>query len=145
MEITSPDFENNSYIPARFTCDGDGFSPKLIIRNVPKEAKSLLLIVDDPDAPNGSFTHWLIWNIPPDVSKIVEGVVPVDAIEGLNDAGDSGYIAPCPPSDVHHYHFRLSALTSFIDLPPNSSREDLPPLDHLTLEKADLIGLYQKN
>ena len=110
MNLTSPDFGEGGNIPERFTCDGKDIAPTLKIDGVPKEAKSLVLIVDDPDAPGGNFTHWLIWNVMPDLTEIVANKLPAHALQGVNDFGKSRYSGPCPPAGVHRYCFRLFAL-----------------------------------
>lgn len=156
MILTSPSFENNGYIPQKFTCDGfdklttggGNINPELQIQNVPAEAKSLALILHDPDAPiAGGFTHWLVWNIAPDTAAIKEGNVPAGSIEGKNDAKRSGYTRPCPPvgHGVHHYHFKLYALDSVLNLVADSSKEELESeINKHLLESAELVGLYQR-
>lgn len=153
MIITSPSFENNSYIPRKFTCDssallttGGGINPELQIQNVPKEAKSLALIVHDPDAPRvGGFTHWLVWNIAPQTAVIKEESVPPGAVEGKNDSGKVGYMGPCPPSGVHHYHFKLYALDATFNLPQGAGRASLEAeINKRLISEAELIGLYKR-
>ena len=117
MELTSPDFVTGGPIPKRFTCDDVNHSPGLRISGVPKAAKSLVLIMDDPDAPGGTFNHWLIWGLSPDLKEIVTNSVPNGAVQGLNDFKKNGYGGPCPPSGEHRYYFRLYAA----DIPVNSS------------------------
>ena len=111
MKLSSPDFSDGGNIPEGFTCEGKDVSPTLTIAGVPKEAKSLVLIVDDPDAPGGNFTHWLMWNVVPDLTEIVGNKPPAHAVQGVNDFGKSKYSGPCPPSGVHRDDFRLYALT----------------------------------
>ena len=96
MKITSSAFQEGGNIPTKFTCDGSDTSPPLQITGVPSEAKSLVLIADDPDAPSGLFTHWLIWNIPPQTNSISEGSAP-KGVHGTNDFGKPDYKGPCPP------------------------------------------------
>ena len=157
MIITSPSFENNGYIPAKFTCDGSSINPELQIENVPAEAKGLALIMHDPDAPlAGGFTHWLVWNIAAsseaslapagrDPIVIKENSVPAGCVEGKNDSGKIGYIGPCPPSGVHHYHFTIYALSAIIDLQSGSDKKSLETeIDKYLIARADLIGLYQR-
>lgn len=146
MKITSPAFEPNQMIPPIYTCLGENFSPELHMSGVPNEAKALALIVDDPDAPNGTFTHWLIWNINPRTEIIEENSKPQGAIEGMNGAGEIGYMGPCPPSGVHHYRFKLYALSSPLSVSQNISREELESvIDQKLLEKSEIIGLFSKN
>ncbi|MDI9643243.1 MAG: YbhB/YbcL family Raf kinase inhibitor-like protein [Archaeoglobaceae archaeon] len=121
-----------SYFPPQYTCDGEDLSPPIEIRGVAENAKSLVMIVDDPDAPFGVFTHWLIWNIPPTTTLIPEGIPkesvvekPVKAIQGKNDFGKTGYNGPCPPSGVHRYRFKLYVLDTELDLKPNASKTEL--------------------
>ena len=109
MKITSSAFQEGGNIPSKFTCDGSDTSPPLQITGVPSEAKSLVLIADDPDAPGGLFTHWLIWNIPPQTNSIAEGSAPKGVL-GANDFGKSGYRGPCPPPGIHRYSFKIFAL-----------------------------------
>lgn len=145
MKIESPEFGGNSTIPSKFTCDGEGLSPELIISGVPAEAKSLVLIVDDPDAPGGDFVHWLVWGIGPSTGVIKEGEAPENAIQGTNSAGSNKYLDPCPPSGVHRYFFKLYALDTKIKLADTAGKEDLEGAmtDH-TLSQAQLIGLYTR-
>jgi hypothetical protein len=98
MKLISPDFSDGSSIPDRFTCDGENISPTLNVEEVPETAKSLVLILDDPDAPGGTFTHWLIWNLTSDLAQIMAGNPPSGAVQGTNDFGALRYGGPCPPS-----------------------------------------------
>lgn len=145
MHITSPDIPAGGTIPEQFTCDGRNQSPNLKFSGVPKAAKSLVLIVDDPDAPKGTFTHWLLWNIPPDRAEILAAAPPPRAVEGTNDAGKLGYIGPCPPSGQHRYYFRLFALDQMLDLKPTARREDVDKAmkGHI-LNEATLLGRYER-
>lgn len=145
MQIYSDVFEENQHIPRKYTCDGDGINPPLRITNVPGETKNLVLIVDDPDAPGGTFTHWLVWNIPGDLNYIEEDNVPEAAIEGVNDGGEIGYYPPCPPEGVHRYFFRVFALDKLVDIEEGSDRSRLMQVidDHI-IDQAELIGLYSK-
>jgi Raf kinase inhibitor-like YbhB/YbcL family protein len=125
IRVTSADFAEGASIPARFTCQGQNISPSLAFADVPASAKSLVLIVDDPDAPSGTFTHWLVWNIPPGTKKLPSGASPPGAPQGTNDFGSVGYSGPCPPSGVHRYLFHLYALNTLLHLPSGASRTDL--------------------
>jgi len=120
--VTSPDFADGASIPRRFTCQGQNISPALAIADVPTSAKSLVLIVDDPDAPSGTFTHWLVWNIPPGTKKLPAGQPPPGALQGTNDFGSVGYSGPCPPSGTHNYRFYICALNTLLNLPSKASR-----------------------
>jgi len=145
MKIESPAFENNQPIPSKYTCDGEDINPPLKISDVPENAKSLVLIVDDPDAPFGAFTHWIVWNIDPKTSFIEENSVPDGAIVGVNDFGKNSYGGPCPPSGTHHYHFKLYALDSTLNLDKNSKKKDLEKaMENHILEKAEIIGIYKR-
>jgi Raf kinase inhibitor-like YbhB/YbcL family protein len=122
MEITSSAFTEGGKIPDKYTCNGENVLPPLTIVNVPQNAKSLAIIVDDPDAPGGTWTHLLVWNISPDKLQIVEGDSLEGAIFGTNDFGDTNYGGPCPPSGTHRYFFRVYALNKVLDIPQGSSR-----------------------
>jgi Raf kinase inhibitor-like YbhB/YbcL family protein len=146
MILTSPSFNNGEMIPRKFTCDGGGINPELEIQNVPSEAKSLALIVHDPDAPReGGFMHWAVWNIDSATSLIKEESVPPRSIEGMNTLGELGWASPCPSSGVHHYHFRLYALDAALSLEEGATAEAVldAMVSHI-IEEADLTGLYEK-
>src|SRR6266852_3867540 len=115
MKITTTAFQEGGNIPSKFTCDGADTNPPLRFEGVPAEAKSLALIVDDPDAPGGLFTHWLVWNIDPKTTEIVENSAPVGAVQGTNDFPKKGYGGPCPASGTHRYYFKVFALAQTLD------------------------------
>lgn len=143
MQLTSPAFENNEIIPLEYTCDGQNISPPLSISDVPKEAKSLTITLDDPDAPGGTFTHWLLWNIDPKTAEISEGKVPPGAQEGLNSSMETGYTGPCPPAGTHRYIFSLYALNDKLDLPAESAKEELEEaIGEHVIAKSQLVGVY---
>ena len=144
MRIFSPEFENNQKIPARYTCDGENFNPPLGIEDIPESAKSLALIMHDPDASAGDWTHWMIWNIDPKFQDIDENSVPPGAVAGMNESGSMGYEGPCPPSGMHRYTFTLYALDQQLDLDPNLvDRDDLEEaMQGRILDKAVLVGMY---
>jgi Raf kinase inhibitor-like YbhB/YbcL family protein len=145
MKLTSPDFSEGSNIPERFTCDGHDISPALNIEEVPPAAKSLVLIVDDPDAPVGTFTHWLIWNLRPDLSEMMADSSPPGAVQGVNDFGTRGYGGPCPPSGVHRYYFKLYALDATLELTPQSRRKAVAAaIKGRIIAEATLMGRYAK-
>ncbi len=125
ISVTSPAFRAGEEIPRRFTCKGANVNPPLHFQNVPKETKSLVLIVDDPDAPGGLFTHWLAWNIDPALHAIGEKSAPAGAGEGTNDFGNLGYGGPCPPSGTHRYFFRVLALDRKLELKRGARRAQL--------------------
>jgi Raf kinase inhibitor-like YbhB/YbcL family protein len=145
MIITSPSFENDGMIPKKFTCDGGNINPELQIQNVPEGAKSLALIMHDPDAPlAGGFTHWVVWNVAPTTTLIKEDSVPPGASEGMNSRS-KGYTGPCPPSGTHHYEFRLYALDAMLELASTSGKTELEAeIPKHLIEKAELIGLYAR-
>jgi len=145
MKITSPVFQNNSYLLAKYTCDGENINPPLQIEEMPTGTQSLILIVDDPDAPGGTFLHWLVWNINPDTSVIEENSLPLGAKQGRNDFGKNNYSGPCPPSGIHRYFFKIYALDKKLDLPEGANLNQIHQAiqDHL-LDEAQLVGLYQR-
>ncbi|MCX6742901.1 MAG: YbhB/YbcL family Raf kinase inhibitor-like protein [Candidatus Parcubacteria bacterium] len=146
MKFTSSTFTNNSNLPSQFTCDGQKINPPLEISNVPAAAKSLALIVDDPDAPSGTFVHWLVWNINPQTKSIAANTIPAGAKQGTTSAGKTGYVPPCPPSGSHHYVFKLYALDTLLDLTPNAGKDNLEQaMQGHTLDYSELIGLYKRN
>src|ERR1035437_6998035 len=122
LTITSEAFALQTYIPKKYTGEGENVNPPLTIGNIPKETKSLALIIDDPDAPIHPWVHWVVWNIPP-AKTIKEKCIP--GIEGMNDFNQHRYGGPCPPSGIHHYHFKLYALNDMLDLKPASTKHEL--------------------
>ena len=144
MKIVSPVFDDGQMIPSVYTCDADNFNPPFEIKDVPEGTKSLALIMDDPDAPRGTFTHWLMWNMPPETKIIDENDWPDGAEQGLNDGGELGYLGPCPPEGAHHYHFKLYALKSILDLSGDTSKEKLEKeIEENLIEEAELVGIYK--
>lgn len=146
--IKTTAFLEGGTIPKRFTCDGPDISPALTWAGAPPEAKSLALIVDDPDAPVGTWTHWIIWNIPPG-STLPEGVAKTETLsdgarQGRNDFKRIGYGGPCPPAGKpHRYFFRLYALDSKLDLQQGASRNELErAMKGHVLSQAELMGRY---
>jgi len=145
MKLTSPTFNHNKLIPAKYTCDGNDVNPPLLISEVPPHTQSLVLIVDDPDAPAGDWVHWTIWNIDPKTTEIAENSVPAGAIEGLTDFGRSGWDGPCPPSGTHRYFFKLYALDIELKLPADTNKTKLlQTMNGHILTQAELIGLYHR-
>jgi hypothetical protein len=144
MKITSSAFQQGGNIPSKFSCDGPNSSPPLQISDVPPEAKSLVLIVDDPDAPSGLFTHWAVWNISPQTATIGEGNTP-EGVQGTNDFGKSGYGGPCPPSGTHRYYFKVFALDRELDLPVGAKRSQLDAaMKGHVIAQGELMGRYSK-
>jgi len=145
MILSSPSFQNNGYLPAKFTCDGVGVNPPLRFADIPDGAISLALILDDPDSPSKQFTHWLIWNIDPKTTAIEENSFPREAIQGRTNFRENKYGGPCPPTGAHHYRFRLYALDAMLDLPLSTDKPSLlAALAGHTLAEAELIGLYAR-
>jgi len=145
MKLTSPVFKNQTLIPARYTCDGENINPPLLISQVPDSAQSLVLIVDDPDAPVGDWVHWLVWNIPAETKEIREGEKIEGAVEGFNDFHQQAYGGPCPPGGTHHYHFKLYALDQLLNLPATASKEELlKAMSGHIIDRDVLVGLYQR-
>ena len=146
FQITSPDFVSGGPIPKLFTVDGTGRSPGSRIDGVPQGAKSLVLIADDPDAPKGTFTHWLVWNLSPDLREIIAGSVPREAREGKNSAGKTGYQPPSPPSGEHRYYFRLYALDAPLSLAPGATRDELEKaMKGHTQKMTEIMGRYARD
>ncbi len=145
LAIASPAFPHSGMIPKQYTCDGADASPPLSIGGIPEKTKTLALIVDDPDAPAGTWVHWVVWNIGPVTKEIPENTVPPGAIQGTNDFGKRKYGGPCPPSGTHRYFFKLYALNAPLDLKEGATKAQLEKAmsGHL-LGKAELIGLYRR-
>jgi hypothetical protein len=146
MELKSISFNHNEDIPQKYTCDGENINPALLISKAPESAKSLVLIMDDPDATGGGiFDHWILWNIAPDTTEIKEASVPEGAVQGTNDFGRQEYGGPCPPqgNPKHRYMFKLYAIDSMLDIPAGSKKGIVEQaMDGYVLEQATLIGLY---
>ncbi len=142
MELKSSAFSANEEIPQRYTCDGEDVNPPLEIGDIPTETKSLVLIVEDPDAPDGVWDHWIVWNITPD-NHISEDSVP--GTEGKNSFGKHHYGGPCPPSGSHRYFFKLFALKDQLELDGNSTKEDVESamVDKI-LGRGELMGTYRR-
>jgi Raf kinase inhibitor-like YbhB/YbcL family protein len=140
MKLTSPSFKHNGRIPVMFTCDGENINPALDIEDIPEDAGSLALIVDDPDAPGGTFDHWIVFDIPVS-SGIGENSVP--GVQGTNDFKRKDYGGPCPPSGEHRYVFRIFALDDKLDLAEGAGRDEMErAMEGHVLESAELVGLY---
>lgn len=146
MKIESPAFGENEKIPSKYTCDGDDINPPLNIKGIPGDAESIVLIVDDPDAPGKAWVHWTVWNIDPEVTEIPENSVPDGAIEGVTDFGTPRYGGPCPPSGTHRYFFRVYALNTTIELDNSATVKDIEEaIKDSILDSAELIGLYERS
>lgn len=144
MKITTA-FSHQERIPAKYTCDGEDISPEIEISDVSEGAKSLVLIIDDPDAPMGTFTHWVLYNIPAETTKISSKNLPKEALQGVNDFARLNYGGPCPPSGVHRYFFKLYAIDKLLDLKAGATKEEVEKsIKGHILEKTELIGLYSR-
>jgi hypothetical protein len=146
MQLTSTAFTHSASIPSKYTCDGENVNPPLAVSGVPAGAQSLVLIVDDPDAPRGDWVHWTIWNIAPTTSDIAEHSVPRRAVEGTTDFGNTGYGGPCPPSGTHRYQFKLSAIDTTLSLDSSARKADIERVaEGHVLAQTTLIGLYSRD
>jgi len=145
FRLFSPEFRDNSSLPSKYTCDGANVSPPLTISDPPIFTKSLVLIVDDMDTPMGTWVHWLVWNIPPTVRDIPEGFPPPDSVQGKNGFGKNIYGGPCPSSGRHSYIFTLYALNSYINIPPESRKEDVvKAMNTHVLSQTKFTGIYSR-
>ncbi len=143
MDIRSPEFEQNDSIPSKFTCQGEDINPRLEFEDVPEGTRSLALIMDDPDAPGGTWLHWLVYDIPPDKRVIEENSVP--GKEGMNSFRKKDYGGPCPPSGEHRYFFRAYALDDMLELEEETSRQEMEEaMEGHILEQCQLMGRYSK-
>ena len=144
MKLSSQTFENSGSIPLEYTCDGADVSPPLTFSDVPENAESLALIMDDPDAPMGTWVHWLIWNIPPNTTGFSKGEN-IIFLQGKNDFGKLYYGGPCPPSGTHRYYFKLYALDTMLDLTAGATKKQLEDAmkGHI-VEEAQLMGTYSR-
>jgi Raf kinase inhibitor-like YbhB/YbcL family protein len=142
--VKSIAFENNKLIPVKYTCDGANVNPPLTVEGIPEDTKTLVLIVDDPDAPMGTFDHWIVWNIPPTTRKIEENTVP--GIEGMSSYRKHAYGGPCPPYGTHRYFFKVYALDTQLDLKSNSTKKDVEKaMENHVLAEGELVGLYRRS
>ncbi len=142
MRLASPAFNDNGNIPGKHTCQGDDISPELRISDIPDGAKSLVLIMDDPDAPMGTWVHWVVYNMPI-VSSISEDSVPEGAQQGKNSWGRNSYGGPCPPSGTHRYVFKLYALDGMLDLEAGSKKEQVEAaMEGHVLAQTSLTGMF---
>lgn len=144
MKLTSLAFQNNQRIPAQYTCDGANDSPPLTISDIPAGAKSLALIMDDPDSPTGVWDHWVVFNISPGTLEIPEASEP-GGVQGKTTFGELGYGGPCPGSGEHRYMFRLYALDTQLDLKEGASKAEIENVmqGHI-FAQAQLMGRYQR-
>lgn len=149
MKLSSPAFEHEKNIPSKYTCDGENISPPLGITEVPQNALSLTLIMEDPDVPtnlkeDGMWDHWVVFNMPPDVGEIAEGNEPPGA-GGIGTNGEEGYFGPCPPDREHRYFLKLFALDTALDLPGKSTKAEVEKaMTNHILDQAVLMGRYER-
>ena len=145
LRIESPEFGNNEMMPSKFTCEGQNINPELKISGVGSNAKSLVLIMDDPDAPMGTWVHWTLWNIDPETAEIPQNSVPEGAVEGITSFKKPGYGGPCPPSGTHRYFFKLYAIDTLLGLGAKATASDIEKaMEGHILDSAELVGLYKK-
>lgn len=150
IQITSPAFKDGELMPPKYTCDGEDISPPLEWSGVPENAKSIVIICDDPDAPMGTWVHWVIYDIPPSLRSLQEGV-PTErtlqngAKQGKNDFGNIGYGGPCPPSGTHRYFFKIYALDVQLNLPPGMTKKEIEKaMAGHVLASGQIIGKYKR-
>ncbi|MFX1532967.1 MAG: YbhB/YbcL family Raf kinase inhibitor-like protein [Promethearchaeota archaeon] len=145
FKLTSPAFNHEELIPRKYTCQGEDVNPELHIEAVPEDTKSLVLIMDDPDAPIGTWDHWVVYNIDPTISKIPENSVPPNAMQGRNSWKRNNYGGPCPPFGTHRYYFKLYALDTVLNLPIKSNKKVVEgAMKGHILAEAVLMGKYKK-
>lgn len=141
FQLSSSAFIDGSEIPQKYTCKGPNISPPLEVHGVPEGAASLALIMHDPDAPNGDFLHWTIWNLQPGITTIGENAVPAGVLQGVTDFGKIGYGGPCPPAGTHRYEFEFYALGTELDVRQGATRQELQEAmsDHI-IAQTKLTG-----
>ena len=150
MSVSSTAFKDGGMIPAKYTCDGQDVSPALRWDSVPDSTQSLALICDDPDAPHGTFVHWVLYNLPSETRELPENMaadaeLPNGARQGTNDFGQTGYNGPCPPGGTHRYFFKVYALDGPVNLPSGARKTDLLKAmrDHI-LAEGQIMGKYKR-
>ncbi|HEU4361244.1 MAG TPA: YbhB/YbcL family Raf kinase inhibitor-like protein [Mycobacterium sp.] len=147
FSLTSPAFAENSQIPPEYSCDVGNAPPPLHWQNVPTDAESLAVVVDDPDAPHGRYVHWVVTGIPPSSTEIVGGGLPAGAVVSLNSSGKADYLGPCPPpgASAHHYRFQLYALRKPLTLAPGTPvEESTTTIANLSVAVARTVGLFRR-
>jgi Raf kinase inhibitor-like YbhB/YbcL family protein len=150
MKLESTAFAANQLIPTEYTCDGEDRSPPLNWSTPPERTQSLALIVDDPDAPAGTWVHWVVYNLPPNLRQLPEGIpsqpqLPTGGIHGKNDFGQLGYGGPCPPGGTHHYFFKLYALDQTLNLTQGATKAELlKAMEGHILANAELMARYTR-
>jgi len=145
IDVSSPAFLPDQLIPAKYTCDGYGASPPLDWWGVPQSARSVAIMLDDPDAPDGPFLHWLVTDLPPELHHLDEGAaVPHDAFVAESDAGTASYYGPCPATGRHHYRFHVYALDTVLGRRPESRDDFLSAIEGHVLDEGELVADYQR-
>jgi Raf kinase inhibitor-like YbhB/YbcL family protein len=145
FRVSSPAFEPNGTIPKKYGCEGENVNPSLKIEHVPSGVKSIALVLDDIDAPRGTYVHWILWNIDPGTREIKENSIPEGAIQGVNDFKKRNYGGPCPPTRPHRYVFKTYVLDTLLNLHPNSAKPDLEKaMEGHVLGQAQLKGTYKR-
>lgn len=145
MTISSPAFKHGEAIPARYTCNEVNINPPLVFGNIPATARKLALIMDDPDAPAGTWVHWVVWNIPAQTREIPENSLPPGSVQGSNDWKRNSYGGPCPPSGTHRYYFRLYALDTSLQLTSTTTKTGLErAMEGHIVARGELMGTYRK-
>lgn len=145
FRLTSQAFKEGQSIPSKYTCDGDNISPPLHWEGIPENTRSFVLIVDDPDAPNKVWSHWVVYQIPPGARDFKEGMPPEGCVEGLNDFKEIGYGGPCPPSGTHRYFFKLYALSESPSLPQGATKQQVEKaIAPYIISHTELIGTYKR-
>ena len=143
LKVTSTAFEEEGSIPSKYTCDGEDVSPPITIEHIPEEAKSLAIIVDDPDAPSGTWVHWVVWNIPV-THQLKENEI--HGQQGMNDFNNQRYNGPCPPRGIHRYFFKVYALDTILNLDASIRKSDLErAMTSHILAFGELIGRYERS
>jgi len=146
MKISSTAFGHNGKIPQKYTCDGSDVNPPLKFEEIPAAARSLALIVDDPDAPMGTWVHWVVWNLDPKTEGIKENSAAKGSIQGINDFRKHDYGGPCPPSGTHRYFFKLYALDMTLNISASNGKAALEAsMKGHILAEAELVGLYERS
>jgi Raf kinase inhibitor-like YbhB/YbcL family protein len=142
LKILSPVFTDHGPMPVKYSCKGENINPPLHIRDLPQDAVSLAIVVEDPDAPSGVFDHWVVWNIPP-MDEIPEKLT--KGVQGNNSKNKPGYTGPCPPSGTHRYAFKVYALDALLELPVGTNKKNLLDnmKDHI-LAAGELVGIFSK-
>ncbi|MFD7158890.1 YbhB/YbcL family Raf kinase inhibitor-like protein [Kribbella sp. NPDC059898] len=145
ITVSSPAFHDGGSIPVEYTCDGAGTSPPLAWSGTPGDAKALAIVVDDPDAPSGTFTHWVLLDVDPKTTSLTAGSTPTGAVPAANSAGKPSYYGPCPPSGTHHYRFTVYALSKATNLPAGTKLADaLKAIDSSAIARGRLTAVYER-